>query len=59
MNHGNQVMACTSDIPCHVLENAYQQHLRQATLRAANDCISNTIAALPIFPHYSFDIDTL
>jgi len=59
MNHGNQVMARTSDIPYHVLETTYQQYLRQASLHAANDCISNAIAALPIFPHYSFDLDTL
>lgn len=59
MNHGNQVMARTSDIPYHVLESTYQQYLRQATLHAANDCISNAIAALPIFPHYSFDLDAL
>lgn len=59
MNHGNQVMARTSDIPYHVLETTYQQYLRQASLHAANDCISNAIAALPIFPHYSFDLNTL
>ncbi|MCP9269730.1 Tn3 family transposase [Xenorhabdus sp. XENO-1] len=59
MNHGNQVMARTSDIPYHILESTYQQYLRQATLQAANDCISNAIAALPIFPHYSFDLDVL
>lgn len=59
MNHGNQVMARTSDIPYHVLESAYQQYLRHATLHAANDCISNAIAALPIFPYYSFDLSTL
>ena len=59
MNHGNQIMARTSDIPYHVLETTYQQYLRQASLHAANDCISNAIAALPIFPHYSFDLDTL
>ncbi|SOO27218.1 transposase [Xanthomonas phaseoli pv. phaseoli] len=59
MNHGNQVMARTSDIPYHVLESTYQQYLRQATLHAANDCISNAIAALPIFPYYSFDLDVL
>ena len=59
MNHGNQVMARTSDIPYHVLESAYQQYLRHATLHAANDCISNAIAALPIFPYYSFDLNTL
>jgi TnpA family transposase len=59
MNHGNQVMARTSDIPYHMLETTYQQYLRQASLQAANDHISNAIAALPIFPHYSFDLDTL
>ena len=59
MNHGNLVMARTSDIPYHVLESAYQQYLRHATLRTANDCVSNAIAALPIFPYYSFDLDAL
>ncbi len=59
MNHGNQVMARTSDIPYHLLETTYQQYLRQATLQAANDRISNAIATLPIFPHYSFDLDAL
>lgn len=41
MNHGNLVMARTSDIPYHVLEATYQQYLRQASLQAANDQISN------------------
>jgi TnpA family transposase len=59
MNHGNHVMARTSDIPYHVLENTYQQYLRQATLHSANDSISNAIAVLPIFPHYSFDLGAL
>src|SRR4051812_36295623 len=36
MNHGNLVMARTSDMPYHVLEAAYQQYLRQASLQAAN-----------------------
>jgi hypothetical protein len=40
-----------------VLEATYQQYLRQASLQAANDRISNGIAGLPIFPHYSFDLD--
>ena len=40
MNHGNHVMARTSDIPYHLLETTYQQYLRQATLYAANDCIA-------------------
>uniref|UniRef100_UPI001F01227C Tn3 family transposase n=1 Tax=Xenorhabdus sp. Sc-CR9 TaxID=2584468 RepID=UPI001F01227C len=59
MNHGNKVMARTGDIPYHILENTYQQYLRQATLQAANDCISNAVAALPIFSHYSFNQDVL
>jgi len=59
MNHGNLVMSRTSDIPYHVLETTQQQYLRQASLQAANDRISNAIAALPIFPHYSFDLDVL
>jgi hypothetical protein len=59
MNHGNKVMARTSDIPYHVLETTYQQYLRQASLQVANDRISNAIAALPIFQYYSFDLDTL
>lgn len=59
MNHGNLVMAKTSDIPYHVLETTYQQYLRQGSLQAANDRIGNAIAALPIFAHYSFDLDAL
>ena len=43
----------------HVLGRRYQQYLRQASLQAANDRISNAIAELPIFPHYSFDLGTL
>ena len=30
--------------------------MRLASLQAANDKISNAIAGLPIFPHYSFDL---
>jgi TnpA family transposase len=59
MNYGNLVMSRTSDIPYHVLEATYQQYLRQASLQAANDRISNGIAGLPIFPHYSFELDAL
>ena len=59
MNHGNLNMAETSDIPYHVLEATHQQHLRLATLKAANDQISNFIAQLPIFPYYSFDLEVL
>ncbi len=59
MNHGNLLMSRTSDIPYHVLEATYQQYLRLQTLQAANDRISNAIAGLPIFAHYSFDLETL
>jgi TnpA family transposase len=51
-------MARTSDIPYH-MEATHQQYLRQASLQAANDRISNAIAGLPIFPHYSFDREAL
>ncbi|MBF0398071.1 MAG: Tn3 family transposase [Desulfobacterales bacterium] len=56
MNHGNFTMAQISDIPYHVIETVYQQYLRMASLQSANDYISNEIAKLPIFPHYSFDL---
>ena len=59
MNHGNHVMGRTSDILYHVLEATSQQYLRQASLKAANDRISNATAALPIFPFYSFDLNVL
>ena len=59
MNYGNLLMARTSDIPYHVLEATYQQYMRLASLQDSNDCISNAIAQLPIFEHYSFDENTL
>ncbi len=59
MNHGDLKMAETSDIPYYILEATHQQHLRLATLKAANDRISNFIARLPIFPYYSFDLEVL
>ena len=59
MNHGNHVMARTSDIPFHVLETTYEQYLRLSSLLTANDCITNAIEALPVFPLYSFDPDIL
>jgi TnpA family transposase len=59
MNHGNRALAETGDIPYHVLEATAQQYLRMATLQGANDRISNAIADLPIFPHYSFDLEAL
>lgn len=59
MNHGNHIMARTSDIPYHVLESTYEQYLRQASLLAANDCITDAIEKLSVFPLYSFEPDTL
>lgn len=59
MNHGIRVMARTSDLSHRVLENAHRQYLRLATLQAANDCISNAIAKLSIFEHFSFDMEVL
>lgn len=59
MNHGIRVMARTSDISHRVLENAHRQYLRLSTLQAANDCISNAIAKLPIFEYFSFDMESL
>lgn len=59
MNHGMFTMARTSDIPYQVLETAYKQYLRQSTLQEANDCISDAIAKLPIFEHFSFDLEML
>src|SRR5919106_871148 len=59
MNHGNLSMAETSDVPYHILDATHQQYLRLSTLQAANDRISNAIAELSIFPHYSFDLEVL
>jgi len=59
LNHGNLALARTSDIPYHVLHTTYLQYLRQSSLKAANDRVSNAIKALPIFPYYSFDLGSL
>ncbi|MEJ9328470.1 hypothetical protein R0783_25445, partial [Escherichia coli] len=37
------------------LESTYEQYLRQASLLAANDCITDAIEKLPVFPLYSFE----
>ena len=55
-NYGNYKMSQTSDISYGSLENTYQQYLRLATLKAANDMISNSIGKLKIFEYYSFDL---
>ena len=41
-----------SDIPYTTLARASENFLRRETLQAANDCVSNAIAALPIFRYY-------
>lgn len=58
-NVGNHKMAATSDIPYHKLESTYDQYMRLATLRKAHDIIANAISQLPIFPHYTFDLNDL
>ena len=52
---GNYKMAQTSDISYRALETTYEQHMRLATLKKANDIIANATARLSIFPHYTFD----
>ena len=58
-NHGNLNMAEICDIPYHILQDTYQSRVRLATLKAANDRISNDIAKMPIFPYYSLDLNIL
>lgn len=58
-NLGNLAMSQTCDIPYHVLDETHRQYCRLATLRAANDRVANFIAQLPIFEHYSFDLEVL
>ena len=41
------------------MEATYQQYMHLASLQAGNDRITNAIAGLPIFPHYSFGLDEL
>lgn len=58
-NIGNHRMSETSDISYHTLESTYNQYMRLATLRKAHDIIANAISHLPIFPHYTFDLEDL
>lgn len=59
LNHGNLNMAEICDIPYHILQDTYQSRVRLATLKAANDLVSNDIARMSIFPHYSLDLNIL
>jgi TnpA family transposase len=51
-NVGLGRMGDISDIPFATLASTSDNFLRPETLKAANDCISNTIAALAMFRHY-------
>ena len=59
MNSGNMNMANIANIPYNALQDTYLARLRLATLIAANDVISNSIAQMSIFPHYSFEFGML
>jgi hypothetical protein len=59
MNNGNLNMSEISDIPYDLLQDTLQSRIRLATLKAANDLVSNDIANMSIFPFYSFDISML
>ncbi len=51
-NMGLGRMGEISDIPYQTLARVSENFLRLETLHAANDCVSNAIAALPIFRYY-------
>jgi Transposase. len=55
-NRSNFNMAEICDIPYFDLETTYEQCFRLATLKEANDLISDKIAKLPIFSDYSLDL---
>ncbi len=52
-NMGLGRMGEISDIGFDQLRRTSDNFLRLETLKAANDCVSNAIAALPIFGHYA------
>jgi TnpA family transposase len=54
-NMGLGRMADISDIGFDRLRGTSENVLRPETLTAANDCVSNAIAAMPIFRHYDLD----
>ena len=59
LNHGNFNMAEICDMAYHLLQDTYQSRVRLSTLKSANDMISNDIARMPIFQHYSIDLNIL
>ncbi len=54
-NMGLGRMGEISDLPAHLLARASENYLRSETLHAANDLVSNAIAALPIARHYDLN----
>lgn len=58
-NLGSAKMAELCDLPQNELAVSDHNYIRLATLRNANDVISNAIAALPIFRHWNFSADLL
>lgn len=59
MNNGNLNMSDISDIPYSLLQDTLQSRIRLATLKKANDLISNDTAKMPIFPFYLIDNNEL
>ena len=59
MNNGNLKMADIANIPYATLQDTFNSRVRLATLREANNILSNDIAQMPIFTHYSFDPELL
>jgi len=59
MNNGNLDMSEIANIPYATLQDTLQSRIRLATLKAANDMISNAISQMSIFPFYSFDLELL
>ena len=59
MSSGTMNMANIANIPYNALQDTYLSRLRLPTLIAANDMISNSIAQMSIFPHYSFEFGML
>lgn len=59
MNHGNLNMAEIANISYQDLKDVHASCFRLATLKEANDMISDAIKALPIFPDYSIDVEML
>ena len=58
-NHGLRRMADISDISYYELVGTAQNYLRRETLQAANDCIINATAGLPMFEYYHIYNDTI